>query len=69
MSFTQSVRQNLPIFHLKQLEEDLVRIFVAGKPLIEVASTLRSPFKFKQILSQSDTTHGYVVILKSSFVL
>ena len=68
MSFTQSLHQNLPMFQLKQLEEDLVRLFVAGKPVIEEASALRSPFKFKKILSQSDTIHGYVIFICMYFI-
>ena len=50
MSFSHAIHESkkLPEFQLLQLEEDLVRIFVAGKPLIESPSSIRILFKFKQ---------------------
>ncbi len=44
-----------PGFQLKHLEEDLVRQFIAGKPLIESPSSIRTLFKFKQSI-RSDVT-------------
>lgn len=48
MSFTPLQTKNEPEFKLKHLEEDLVRLFSAGKPLIETPSSIRCLFKFKQ---------------------
>ncbi len=44
-----------PGFKLKHLEEDLVRLFNAGKPLIESPSSVRTLFKFKQSISPDVT--------------
>ena len=39
--------KNIPKLLLSQLEEDLVRFFYGGKPLIETSS-MHCVFKFKQ---------------------
>ncbi len=44
-----------PEFKLKHLEEDLVRLFNAGKSLIESPSSIRTLFKFKQSISPDVT--------------
>ena len=36
-----------PLFHLQELQEDVVSSFLAGKPFILDVSNLRTPFKFK----------------------
>ena len=45
-------RQQLPTFHLQQLEEDLVLTYITGKPLIESPALLRKVFKFKKESTQ-----------------
>ena len=45
-------RQQVPAFHLQQLEEDLVLCFITGKPLIESPALLRTVFKFKKESTQ-----------------
>lgn len=42
-------------FQLAQLEEDMIAVFIAGKPLIhESPSQLRTVFKFKSSLKEGD---------------
>ncbi len=48
MSFSPLLTHAEPEFKLKHLEEDLVRLFNAGKPLIESPSSIRTLFRFKQ---------------------
>ena len=36
-----------PLFHLQELQEDIIVSFVAGKPFILDVSVLRTLFKFK----------------------
>ncbi len=52
---TQGPSKDEPEFKLKHLEEDLVRLFNAGKPLIESPSSIRTLFKFKQSSSPDVT--------------
>ena len=55
MSFAPIQTKDEPEFQLKHLEEDLVRLFNAGKPLIESPSSIRTLFKFKQSISPDVT--------------
>jgi len=41
-------RQQVPMFMTEQLEEDIVGMFIAGKPLISSENLLRTVFKFKK---------------------
>ena len=43
-----------PNFQLHQLEEDILRIYVAGKPLIDSPLSIRIVFKFKQSQKPTD---------------
>ena len=47
-SLTHRYREQVPMFALEQLEEDVVGEFIAGKPLIKSESLLRTVFKFKK---------------------
>lgn len=71
MSFSQAMLESkkLPEFQLLQLEEDLVRMFVAGKPLIESPSSMRILFKFKQSQKPANIiTDEYVLCVICLFV-
>lgn len=41
-------------FLLKQLQEDIIRTFFAGKPLIDTPTSLKMPFRFRQIHKPTD---------------
>ena len=45
-----------PLFHMLELQEDVVTSFLAGKPFIMDVASLRSPFKFK-VTAPGSTLH------------
>ena len=47
-SSTLQVKQQEPMFVMGRLEEDIVDVFIAGKPLISSENLLRTVFKFKK---------------------
>ena len=40
-------RQSTSVFDLDHLEQDVVKIFIAGKPLIAIDSSIRTVFRFR----------------------
>ena len=44
-------------FDLHLLQEDMVTTYLAGKPLLKSAASIRIPFKFKNVNQQKPSTH------------
>lgn len=40
-------RQSSAVFDLERLEQDVVKFFIAGKPLIAIDSSIRTVFRFR----------------------
>ena len=39
--------QSIAMFDLHQLEQDVVKFYIAGKPLIAIDSSIRTVFRFR----------------------